>query len=175
MDLGKLKWNELSGRGDLVADVVYSHLSEDQLREVFVAEIDPDLADTAKFCEKYNIGLDISANCVIVKAKRADRVWYVALMIMATDRADVNKVVKKHLNARKLSFAPMDEAVELTKMEYGGITPIGLPQDWQILVDEKVSRSEKLVIGSGIRGSKLVVSGEFLAKLPNSEVLKISI
>jgi hypothetical protein len=49
-------------------------------------------------------------------------------MVLATDRADVNRTVRKHLDVRKISFASMDEAVSRTGMEYGGITPIGLPR-----------------------------------------------
>lgn len=121
------------------------------------------------------MGLEISANCVVLKAKRADQVWYAAIIVLATTRADVNKTVKKQLDARKPSFASMDEATKLTNMEFGGITPIGLPKDWQLLVDEQVKSQGHLVIGSGIRGSKLLVSGNFLAALPNSQVLDLVI
>ena len=96
-------------------------------------------------------------------------------LVRGSDRADVNGVVRRHLGARKLSFAPMDDAVALTGMEYGGITPIGLPADWPILVDESVAGHERLIVGSGIRGSKILVSGAFLASLPNAEVLPLAI
>ena len=62
----------------------------------------PDLADTAAFCEHYDVGLDVSANCVVVEAKRADRVWHAACMVLATTRADVNGIVRKHVDARKI-------------------------------------------------------------------------
>ncbi len=173
IQLGKLEFKQLSESEDMVATPVWNAAMEERLDDIYVSEIDPELADTAAFCEQYDIGLDVSANCVIVKAKRADRTWYVALMILATDFADVNKKVKKHVDARKLSFAPMDEAVELTNMEYGGITPIGLPKDWTILVDESVAKLDQAIIGSGIRGSKIITSGQTLASLPNAEVLDI--
>lgn len=175
MNLGNLTWAELTGQQALVASVVYDVLNEATLKQVFATKTNPELADTENFCNEYGVKLEESANCVIVKAKRADKVWYAALMILATDRADVNKIIKKHLGARKLSFAPMEEAVDLTKMEYGGITPIGLPEDWPILIDENVANKEKLVIGSGHRGSKLAVSGEFLASLPGAEVLAMTV
>lgn len=143
--------------------------------DVFVAEIDPDLADTAAFCEHYGISLGESANCVIVQAKRGDKVWYAACMILATDRIDVNNVVRRTLDARKISFAPMDTAVSLSGMEYGGITPIGLPEDWPILVDTSVAKGAKLIVGSGLRGSKLLASGQILANLPNAQVLPIAL
>ena len=117
--------------------------------------------------------MDVSANCVIVKAKRGEKVTYAAIMVRATDQADVNGVIRRTLDAKKVSFAPMDEATSLSGMEYGGINPIGLPADWQILVDEKVAALDKAIIGSGIRGSKLLVTGELLGSLPNSKVLNL--
>ena len=79
------------------------------------------------------------------------------MLVLATMRADINGVVRRHLDVRKISFAPQDEAVELTGMEFGGITPIGLPEGWPILIDPAVVAAETVVIGSGIRGSKLLV------------------
>ena len=140
-----------------------------------VAEIDPDLADTAAFCDHYEISMGDGANCVVVQARRGERTWYAACLVRGSDRADVNGVVRRHLGARRLSFAAMDDAVALTGMEYGGITPIGLPVDWKLLVDESVAGHERLIIGSGIRGSKLLVPGAFLAALPNAEVLQLAL
>jgi prolyl-tRNA editing enzyme YbaK/EbsC (Cys-tRNA(Pro) deacylase) len=142
--------------------------------DVLVAAIDPSLADTAAFCEHYEISMADGANCVIVQARRGERTWYAACLVRGADRLDVNGAVRRHLDARRLSFAPMDHAVELTGMEYGGITPIGLPADWPVLVDESVAVHERLIIGSGIRASKLLVTGAFLASLPNAEVLAIA-
>ncbi|MDT5281632.1 MAG: hypothetical protein QOJ20_2827 [Mycobacterium sp.] len=123
MELGKLTFVPASETPELVAEPVRPHLQDG----LWVSEIDPGLADTAAFCEHYGIGLDISANCVVVEARRAERTWKAACLVLATTRADVNGVVRKHLGARKISFAPMDTAVSLTGMEYGGITPVGLP------------------------------------------------
>ena len=142
--------------------------------DVLVAAIDPALADTAAFCSHYEISMGDGANCVIVQARRGERTWYAACLVRGADRLDVNGVVRRHVDARKLSFAPMDVAVALTGMEYGGITPVGLPADWPVLVDESVATSDRLIVGSGIRGSKLLVTGGFLAGLPGAEVLEIT-
>ena len=140
-----------------------------------VAAIDPTLADTATFCAHYEISMGDGANCVIVQARRGERTWYAACLVRGADRLDVNGAVRRHLGARKLSFASMDDAVELSGMEYGGITPIGLPADWPLLVDESVAAHERLIIGSGIRGSKMLVTGALLAALPNAETLAVAI
>ncbi len=168
--MGKLTFVPASEAPKLVAEPVRPHLQEG----LWVSEIDPELADTAAFCEHYDIGLDVSANCVVVEARRAERTWHAACVVLATTRADVNGVVRKHLGARKISFAPMDTAVALTGMEYGGITPVGLPADWPLLIDESVTDQQRVIIGSGIRGSKLLVSTGVLASLPNAVVLAIT-
>jgi prolyl-tRNA editing enzyme YbaK/EbsC (Cys-tRNA(Pro) deacylase) len=143
----------------------------DRAADVQVAPIDAGLADTAAFCEAYGIGLDVSANCVIVAGRRGEATRYAACMILATTRADVNGVVRTRLDARKASFAPMDDAVALSGMEYGGITPVGIPADWALYVDSRIVALPQVVIGAGIRGAKLVLPGAALADLPGAEVV----
>ena len=139
---------------------------------VGVAEIDASLADTAAFCERYGVAPEASANCVVVKGKRGGAVRFAACMVLATTRADVNGVVRRRLDVRSASFAPADEAVALTGMEYGGITPIGLPADWPILVDAAVAATPEVVIGGGVRGSKLFLPGSALLTLPGAELVE---
>ena len=140
--------------------------------QVLTAPIDPDLADTAAFCETYGVRLEESANCVVLAGKRGGETTFAACLVLATTRADVNGLVRRHLGVRKISFAPMDEAVGLTGMEYGGITPLGLPADWPVLIDRAVAEAPQVVVGSGIRGSKLWLPGALLAALPNAQVLE---
>ena len=162
-------------RPDLLAPPVAAALAQLtgtlSVAEIGVAEIDPAVADTAAFCEKYGVAPGESANCVVVAGRRDGQIRMAACMILATTRADVNGLVKRELDVRKASFAPMDTAVELTGMEYGGITPIGLPLDWPVFVDEAVARSDRVVIGSGVRRSKLTLPGATLASLPGAVVL----
>ena len=89
-----------------------------------------------------------------------------ACLVRADTRADVNNVVKRTLDVRKASFLPMDRAVGESGMEHGGITPVGLPADWRVLVDPRVLGIEVAVIGSGVRRSKLLVPGHLLGVLP---------
>jgi prolyl-tRNA editing enzyme YbaK/EbsC (Cys-tRNA(Pro) deacylase) len=106
-----------------------------------------------------------------VAGRRGSDTSYAACVVLAPTRADVNGVVRRRLGARKASFAPIDDAVRLTGMEYGGITPIGLPAEWPVLIDAAVLTRDVVVIGSGIRGSKLALPAEALAGLPAAEVI----
>jgi prolyl-tRNA editing enzyme YbaK/EbsC (Cys-tRNA(Pro) deacylase) len=140
--------------------------------QIEVAAIDPDLADTAAFCEHYGVPPEESANCVVIAARRGGETSYAACLVTAVTRADVNGVVRRRLGARKASFAPVDDALAATGMEYGGITPVGLPAGWPVLVDAAVVRQPHVIIGSGIRGSKLRMPGPLVAALPGAEVIE---
>lgn len=142
----------------------------DQLIHV---DSEPEWADTATFVEHY--GRDLlatSANCVVVAAKRGGTTTLAACVVLSTTRLDVNNAVRRHLGARKASFAPMDTATGETGMAYGGITPIGLPEGWPLLVDSAVADLPYVLIGSGQRRGKLIVPGKALAELPGAAVLE---
>jgi prolyl-tRNA editing enzyme YbaK/EbsC (Cys-tRNA(Pro) deacylase) len=140
--------------------------------EVRVTPIEATLADTAAFCEAYGVEMDEGANCIVVAGTRGDVTTFAACLVLGTTRADVNGVVRRLLGARRASFAPMADAVTLTGMEYGGITPIGLPADWAILVDARVAELPAAIVGAGIRGAKLSLPGRVLAALPNAQVIE---
>ena len=142
---------------------------------VRVAAIDPALADTAAFCAAYDVAPDASANCVVVEGRRGDVTTLAAVLVLATDRADINRVVRHHLGARKISFADQSRVEQLTGMQSGGITPIGLPPGWPVLVDEAVGAADAVVIGAGTRGAKLLVAGEVLAALPSAATLALAV
>ena len=162
-------------RPDLLAPAVAAALAAPRgklpAESVGVAEIDPELADTAAFCERYGVAPGQSANCVVVAGKRDGQTRFAACLVLATTRADVNGVVRRQLEVRKASFAATDVAVAETGMEYGGITPIGLPPQWPVFVDVAVAGCSLVVIGSGVRRSKLALPGAVLGDLPGAVIL----
>lgn len=171
--IGTLEIARALSHPELLAPAVQAALAAWPRAElVGVAAIDPDLADTSSFCARYGVAAEASANCVVVAARREGTARLAACVVLASTRADVNGVVRQHLGARKASFAPMETAVEESGMEYGGITPIGLPDTWPILVDAAVAASPVVVVGSGLRRSKLVLPGEALGRLPGAVILE---
>jgi prolyl-tRNA editing enzyme YbaK/EbsC (Cys-tRNA(Pro) deacylase) len=170
--IGKLETVLARTRPDLLAEPVARALSVHDQVAAYVAEIDPDFADTAKLCDAYDVPLEISANCVVVAGRRGGDLRVAACVVLATTRADVNNVVRRRLDVRKASFLSMDDAVEATGMEYGGITPIGLPTHWPIMIDTAVTELPYAIIGSGVRRSKLAVPGADLAGWPGAEVVE---
>lgn len=160
-------------RPELLAAPTLALLTElDLLGKVGVVEIDPAISDTAATQEAFELDASTLANCVVVGGKREGVERIAAVVILASTRADINSTVKRLLDVRKASFLPMDQAVDLTGMEYGGITPIGLPADWPVFVDTRVAESEVVIVGSGVRRSKVLVSGAILASLPGVQVIE---
>src|SRR6478672_4528763 len=155
----------------LGAPVARALASWEHASEVAVVEIDPDLADTAAMSEAYDVPLTASANCVVVAGRRGGEERVAACVVRADTRADVNNLVKRTLDVRKASFLSTDRAVEESGMEYGGITPLGLPAHWRVLVDARVVDIEVAVVGSGVRRSKLLLPGHLIAELPGAEVV----
>jgi prolyl-tRNA editing enzyme YbaK/EbsC (Cys-tRNA(Pro) deacylase) len=170
--LGTLQPLPALSREDLLAAPVVAALAGWSNRdEVAVFEIDPDLADTAALTAAYSLPMTASANCVVVAGRRGGEERVAACVVRADTRADVNNVVKRAMDVRKASFLPMDRAVAETGMEYGGITPLGIPPAWRLLVSAEAAAIDVAIIGSGVRRSKLLLRGALLASLPRAEVV----
>lgn len=170
--LGALSTVPALERIDLLAPPVLAALTDaGLLDEVGVVEIDPAVSDTAATQERYGLSTDTLANCVVVAGKREGVEKIAACVILATTRADVNRTVKQRLDVRSASFLTMERAVESTGMEYGGITPIGLPAGWPVFVDRRVAQIPIVVIGSGVRQSKVLLPGALLARFPQVEIV----
>ncbi|MDP2775886.1 MAG: YbaK/EbsC family protein [Nocardioides sp.] len=168
--LGSLAALPALAHPDLVAEPVAAALATwAHAASVAVTPIDPDLADTAAFGEAYGVPPEASANCVVVAGRRDGEERVAACVVRADTRADVNGVVRRLLGVRKCSFLPIERAVAESGMEYGGITPLGLPPTWRVLVDTRVARIDLAVIGSGLRQSKLLLPGGLLGELPGAE------
>jgi prolyl-tRNA editing enzyme YbaK/EbsC (Cys-tRNA(Pro) deacylase) len=139
-----------------------------------VQPIDPAFADTAAYCQRYGVPLDHAANTIIVVSKREPR-RYAACVVTATTRLDVNRAVRRLLDASKVSFASADETRELTGMLLGGVTVFALPAELPIYIDDKVMQLEWAILGSGSRSSKIRVAPEALRRLPGAQVVPISV
>lgn len=173
VNLGLLNFEPAVNNLEILAQPVQKLLKNwSPAEEILSIEIDPKFAGSAEFCEKYQIKPEEGANTIIVKGKRAGEVKYAACLVPVDKKLDVNHVVKKFLNVSDVSFAPMDFAVEQSKMEYGSITIVGLPSDWPILIDKTLIEKDYLVVGGGLRKAKLLIPGKALAELPNAHIVE---
>jgi len=170
---GSLAWTPALGRPDLLASPVAAALAAWEHREeVLVAEIDPAVADTAALVAAHGVPAAASANCVVVAGRRGEVERVATCVVLATTRADVNGLVRRALEARKASFLDRERAVADSGMEFGGITPLGLPHGWPVLVDAAVGAVDVVVVGSGLRRSKLALPGALVAQLPGANAVE---
>jgi prolyl-tRNA editing enzyme YbaK/EbsC (Cys-tRNA(Pro) deacylase) len=135
-----------------------------------IVPCDPDLADTAAFCAAYGYAPEDSANTILVVGKTSPPV-YVACVVLATTRLDVNRVVRGRLGVKKASFADAETTRATTGMEIGGVTAIGLPEGLPVWVDARVMTRHQIVLGGGSRSCKVVGSPQILTKQPLVEVV----
>ncbi|MDR2453894.1 MAG: hypothetical protein LBD51_05020 [Bifidobacteriaceae bacterium] len=166
-----------AGRLDLVPQPVagalraWAQADPRAATDVGITAIDPADSDTQALVAKYQLGWDSSANCVLVAGRRQGQQRVAAVLVRADTKADVNGLVRRLLDVRKASFLPTAEAVAASGMEYGGITPVGVPADWRILIDRGVLTRGDVLIGAGSRAAKLALPGELFATLPRAEVI----
>ena len=133
-------------------------------------EIDPEYADTAAFCEHYDYPLERSANAIVVATKRGEK-RYAACLALATTRLDVNHTVRRLMDGKRLSFASSHDAIAVTGMEIGGVTPLNLPDDLPLFVDRAVMDLDWIIVGSGSRNSKIKLSPAIFEKIPSASII----
>ncbi|MEM9603568.1 MAG: YbaK/EbsC family protein [Pseudomonadota bacterium] len=136
-----------------------------------IIECDPEHADTAAFCAQYGYSLAESANLLVIRGKSGEQ-RYAACLVLASCRLDVNKVARKKLGSRRVSFASPEQTLELTGMALGGVTPIGLPETLPLWIDAAIMTLERVVLGGGDRRSKIIAAPDLLTALPNAEVVE---
>lgn len=163
-------------RLDIVADAQREHhvprnvMARLPAQGVTVFTVDDDASDTAQFSERYGFGLEDCANTLVLRYRRDGAEHHAAVVTLGSRRLDVNGAVKARLGAQRLSFAKREQAVELTGMEFGGITAFGVPADWIVLVDSAVMARERVVMGAGVRATKLLLAPALLEQLPNVDI-----
>ena len=135
-----------------------------------VMPCDPELADTAVFCEHYGHSLEDSVNTIVVKAKTGGE-RFAACALLAPTRLDVNRSVRKRLASRRVSFASAEETARVTGMTIGGVTPLGLPADLPLWVDARVMARSEIILGGGTRHSKIRVPPAIFELAPAVEIV----
>ena len=138
--------------------------------EFEIMDCDPNMADTQIFCKEYNIKLEDSVNTIIVKTKTG-KLKYVTCALLATNKLNINNVIRKKLDARKVSFANTEETIKLTNMEIGGVTPLTLPSNLPLWIDSKIMKRDSIVLGGGNRSSKIKISPKIFNFTNNTEIV----
>ena len=134
-----------------------------------VMACDPALADTAAFCEFYKFRPEQTCNAILAAGK-TEPIKFACCLILSSCKLDVNKVVCRLLEIKKCSFASAEQTIQMTQMEIGGVTPVGVSA-MPIFVDERVMDNDLVVLGGGNRSSKLLLNPAELKKIAGLEVV----
>lgn len=173
----KLEFKRVIDNKVLVSRVTYTCIdnlfTEEEKDNILVAEINPEYMDGVRLCEHYNIDIKTGANCLVCECKRGENKSYVALLVPTGYKYNMSSTVKKYTNSRMVSVAPLEYVLEQTKMEYGSINPIGLPQEWKIFIDPKVMEVDRIICGSELQKSKLSLPSKYLLKLDDENNVKV--
>jgi len=162
----KLEFTEIEKNPGLLPDSVYAYIQKNRFN-IQVAEINPTYADGESLHQQYDVPYEMELNCLVVEGRRNEDVHYAAVVVPYGKKASMNAKVRTPLNAKKVSFADLDYVTEKTGMEYGSITPVGLPEDWMILLDSSVLNQESVIVGSGKANGKLMLPSVLFTKMPN--------
>ncbi len=154
---------------ELVSESVHKMASS---TEILVGRIDPQYMNGTALSDHYDVNVEDGANCVIVRGKRGEIRITAAVVVPVGYRADLNGIVRGKLDAKKVSMAPLEEILQETGMEYGSITPVGLPDAYRILIDSRLMLKDRIVVGAGKQIAKLLVPTEFFKSLPNVEIVE---
>lgn len=174
MKIGNLEFSPIIENKNLVPKCIYDFVSNwnnEDINKFLVAEINPEFADGNKLCEEYNIDKKQGFNCLVVECKRNDIIKHCALIVPIGYKYNMGSVVRKYTNSRIVSVAPLEYVLENTGMEYGSITPIGLPNDWMILVGPLIQDQEQIIIGGGFVKSKISLPTKLFLTLSNVEIV----
>ncbi len=157
---------------DSVVKLIQSWKGSVPVSELLCTEIGPEFTGSKEFCEHYNIDPSDGANCIIIEVVRGSNKSLACCLTPIGGKADLNGIVRKHFNARRVSFAPLEQVVEETGMEYGSSTPFGLPDSYPILIDSKIMKNEKIIVGGGKKISKLLLPTAVFSELTNTEIIE---
>jgi prolyl-tRNA editing enzyme YbaK/EbsC (Cys-tRNA(Pro) deacylase) len=142
--------------------------------EYEVLACEPELADTAEFCAHYGIAPQEACNAILVVLKTTPR-SYVACLVRADTKLDVNRKLAAITGTKKMSFASAEETAEQTGMLIGGVSIAGLPSEMKLYIDTRVMEQPRVIIGGGNRHSKARLAPSELLKLPNASAEDIAV
>ena len=82
--------------------------------------------------------------------------------------------LRRHFNQSRLTMASPDEVFKVTGYKPGSVSPFGLPSPLPIIADPSVFESGEISLGSGIRGTAIIMKTSDLKQaLGNFEIISL--
>ena len=101
----------------------------------------------------------------LIVASKKEPKKFVACVVLAHTKLDVNRCVTNLMGVSKASFASSEEMIALTGMQVGGVTPFSLPPGMPLYVDDRIMSTEWVILGGGGRSLKIKISPDVFKKL----------
>ena len=86
------------------------------------------------------------------------------MALTAGDRQIAWPALRRYLGQSRLTMATEAEVRSVTSYERGAVAPFGLPQPLRILADESVFTHEEISLGSGVRGTAVIMTSHDLRR-----------
>ena len=87
------------------------------------------------------------------------------LMALVAGPAQISwKALRAYLGQSRLTMASKAEVLEVTGYPIGAVSPFGTARNLRVLVDPSVFAEEEISIGSGIRGTTVILKSEDLKR-----------
>lgn len=94
-----------------------------------------------------------------------------AMVLMAGPAQVSWRSLRQLLGQSRLTMASEEEVLAVTGYRTGAVSPFGLPQPLPIFIDEGVLAEDEISIGSGVRGTTVILqSADLLAALPKAQL-----
>ena len=94
-----------------------------------------------------------------------------AMVLMAGPAQVSWKALRRYFNQSRLTTATAEEVTAVTGAVPGAVAPFGLNRPVRILVDAGVLAQTEVSLGSGVRGTAVILSTADLRRgLPNAEI-----
>ena len=97
-------------------------------------------------------------------------------MVLMAGPAQVSwKLLRQHFGQSRLTMASQDEVLAVTGYAIGAVAPFGLPKPIPVLIDESVLAQSEVSIGSGVRGTAVILHTKDLVRaLPDGKIGQFS-
>ena len=87
------------------------------------------------------------------------------VMVLMAGPGQINwKTLRKHIDANRLTMASKEEVLSITGYHLGAVAPFGMEMPVKILVDRSVLMQQIISMGSGIRGTAIILKTKDLIR-----------
>jgi Cys-tRNA(Pro)/Cys-tRNA(Cys) deacylase len=97
------------------------------------------------------------------------------MALVAGPRQIAWPALRRVLGVSRVTMATPAQVQTITGYEIGAVAPFGLPQPLPVMVDRSVTQQEELSMGSGVRGTAILLRGaDLLAALGDAPVVDLA-